>query len=225
MEPLGPLAHFAVLCVTSFFTLMNPLATAPVFSAATAALDKPERARVALKAVLVALAVLLVFALLGDLIFRFFGITVHGLRIAGGVLFFGMGLSMLQAKENRFKGEPGTGSADRRALVEEGHDFAITPLAIPMIAGPGAIANALILARDAPGLPGKAVLLGALLLVLVSVYLVLVGADRIIAFLGKNGLNVLKRIMGLIVMVIAVEFCVAGLRPIVVGMLREGLGG
>lgn len=217
------LGSFAILCITSFFTLMNPLATAPAFSAATADLTPRERRGVALKAALIALGILLVFAFLGDLIFRFFGITVHGFRIAGGVLFFGMGLSMLQAKEVRFKGEHAEDD-HKRELVDAGHDFAITPLAIPMIAGPGAIANVMIQTGDAPGLAGRLVLLASILVVITSVYLVLVGADRIIAAIGRNGLNVLKRIMGLIVMVIAVEFCVAGLRPIVVGMIREGMG-
>lgn len=220
---MSPLQQYALLCITSFFTLTNPLATAPVFSAATEGLGRRERAGVAARASLTALGVLLVFALLGELIFTFFGITVHGFRIAGGVLFFGMGFNMLQARDNRYKGLPGGDPPNTERLREEGRDFAITPLAIPMIAGPGAIANAMILSRDAPGLAGKAVLAAAILGTSLTVFLVLVGADRIIAVLGRNGLNVLKRIMGLIVMVIAVEFCVAGLRPILVDILREGL--
>ena len=222
---MNPLASYAILCCTSFFTLMNPLATAPVFSAATEGLSRRERAGVAARASLTALVVLLVFALLGDLIFRFFGITVHGFRIAGGVLFFGMGFNMLQARENRYKGLPVGDPPNMDRLREEGRDFAITPLAIPMIAGPGAIANVMILSRDAAGPLGKLVLLASILVVTLSVFGVLVGADRIIAILGRNGLNVLKRIMGLMVMVIAVEFVVAGLKPILIDILREGLKG
>ncbi len=209
--------NFLVLGFSSFFSLMNPLGAAFVFSAMTEGQSAELKGRIARRVAIVTLVTLITFALVGEFIFSFFGLTVHGFRIAGGVLFFGMGLELLKAKESAYKGE-----ALRPEAVEE---MGITPLGIPMVCGPGAITNAMILTRDAPGVGGKLILLTVVVFMSALVFIALVGADRIVSRLGSNGISVAKRIMGLIVMVVAVEMLHAGLRPLLMAMFRDALSG
>ena len=151
------------------------------------------------------------FALTGQLLFRFFGNSVNSLRIVGGVIFFMMGMDMLQARLVGLK-------VARDEVKSYISDISITPLAIPMICGPGAITNAIVLMEDAVSIPMKMVLMGSIMLVLLLNYFTLYSSSRIIKLLGPTGNNVLLRLMGLIVMVIAVEFFFSGLKPIVLDM-------
>jgi len=204
---MSDLTHFALLCFTSFFTLINPLGAMPIFMTLTAALDPVQRIRTARKASLVSLLTLIAFAFSGQLLFRFFNISADSFRIVGGVIFFIMGMDMLQARLSRVE----VGEDEVHAYVE---DISITPLAIPMICGPGALTNAIVLMEDAYSLALQAVLLGVMSLVMLLTYLILRGSNRLIDLLGETGNKVMMRIMGLIVMVIAVEFFFAGLRPL-----------
>lgn len=208
--------EFGIIVFTSFFTLINPLGVMPVFMSMTGDFDSKRRNRVALKAVLVALVTLLLFAFTGQLIFKFFSITVDSLRVVGGIIFFMMGYDMLQARLVRVKMDA------PEEIKSYASDIAITPLAIPIISGPGAITNAIVLWEDASTLMLKLVLLGVMVFVLLLTLLLLIGAGKIIPMLGETGNKVMMRIMGLIVMVIAVEFFFAGLGPLIE---RLGIGG
>lgn len=132
----------------------------------------------------------------------------------GGVIFFMLGYELLQAKISRMK----TDQIDDIEVYS--NDIAITPLAIPILCGPGAIANVIIFMHDGETLLQKIVLLGVIFVVIVINYAGLVGANRLLGFLGDSGNKVMMRIMGLIVMVIAVEFFFSGLTPIVRDMLN-----
>lgn len=204
---------FGLLCFTSFFTLINPLGVMPVFMTMTSSLDDHQRNKTARKATIIALITLVGFALTGQILFDFFGISVNSFRIVGGVIFFIVGLDMLQARIGK-----------TRVAKEEIHkyveDISITPLAIPMICGPGAITNAIVLMEDAHSIEFKIALFISMLLVGLLTYLILFGSSKIINFLGDTGNKVMMRLMGLIVMVIAVEFFFAGLTPIVQKMLH-----
>ena len=204
---------FGLLCFTSFFTLINPLSTMPVFMTMTTELSVAERNRTAKKAVIVALITIIIFALSGQLLFKFFGISVNSFRIVGGVIFFIMGMDMLQARLGQVKIK----DSEVKAYV---NDISVTPLAIPMICGPGAITNSIVLMEDAVSLTRKIVLFGVLVVVLYITYIVFYSSSRIIKILGQTGINVMMRLMGLIVMVIAVEFFFSGLKPIVLDMLK-----
>ncbi len=201
------LLEFGILSFVSLFTMINPLGIIPVFATMTGELSPEETRRVAYKAVLLALFLLTGFALAGQAIFRFFAISVNSLRIVGGVIFFMVGYEMLQARLTRTKHD----SEDHDEFV---NDIAITPLAIPIICGPGAITTVIIMMSESHDLPHKAILLSAITAVLLITLLLLLGAERVMAFLGESGKKVLMRVMGLIVMVIAVEFFFSGLRPI-----------
>ena len=206
----------AILIFTSFFTLINPLGTMPIFMSMTASLSKERRKQTAKKATLVAFFTILAFAFSGQILFNFFGISVNSFRIVGGVIFFAMGWDMLQARLGHIKHTDNEEKID--AYVD---DISITPLAIPMICGPGAITNAIILMEDAPEISQKIVLILVIAFVLLLTYLILVGASRITEKLGATGNKVMMRLMGLIVMVIAVEFFFSGLKPFILGILNS----
>ena len=205
---------FGLFVFTSFLAIINPLGVAPVFLAMTSDLSAKHQRRTAFKAVLTAFVVLTLFAFAGRLLFQFFGISVNGFRIAGGVIFFIMGYDMLNARLSRLK-------YDDQHLEEELEDIAITPLGIPMIAGPGAITNAIVLMQDASGDPVKQFILPlGIFVVLLVTFLSLIGGGSLMKRIGDTGNKILLKLMGLIMMVIAVEFFFAGLKPIVQDMLN-----
>lgn len=211
---LTPLIEFTTLAFVSLFTMINPLGAIPVYVSMTNHLAPAEARRVAVKASLTAFLVLATFALTGQLVFRFFSITVDSLRIVGGVLFFGMGSEMLQARLTRTQ----HGSEEVSEYV---NDIAITPLGIPMICGPGAITTVILLMNGSPDMTHRAALFMVMAAVMLITAALLLGATRVLNVLGSNGNKVMMRLMGLIVMVIAVEFFLAGLTPYVQRMLRS----
>jgi len=205
---------FGLLCVTSFFTLINPLGTMPVFMSMTSDLSVEERNRTARKASIIALITIIGFAFTGQLLFNFFDISVNSFRVVGGVIFFIVGMDMLQARLGQVKIKDN----EVKSYVT---DISITPLAIPMICGPGAITNAIVLMEDANTIPKQIVLLVAIVLIMLLTYLILYSSSKLIKLLGQTGINVMMRIMGLIVMVIAVEFFFSGLKPIILDILKD----
>ena len=203
---------FGILCFTTFFTIINPIGVMPVFMTMTKELDKKDRNLTAKKAILTSFITLVVFAFSGQILFNFFGISVNSFRVVGGVIFFLMGMDMLQARLGTVKVKP----EEIKTYVS---DISITPLAIPMITGPGAITNVIVLMEDAKEIEYKLVLLVAILLVFAITLSILLSATKIIKILGTTGNNVLMRLMGLIIMVIAVEFFLSGFKPILKDIL------
>lgn len=206
---------FGLLVFTSFFTLLNPLGTMPIFMTMTADLDHASRKKIARKASLIAFATIVLFAFSGQLLFQFFGISINSLRIVGGVIFFLMGMDMLQARLGKVKIK----DSEVKNYV---NDISVTPLAIPLICGPGAITNAIVLMEAATNIEQKIVMILALFIVVLITFIVLSSSSRIIKVLGQTGNNVMMRLMGLIIMVIAVEFFFSGLKPIVRDILNVG---
>lgn len=210
---MNELISFALLCFTSFLTLVNPLGLMPVFMGMTSDLDNQERAHIARKALMVAFLAMVIFAFSGQFIFNFFSISLNGLRIVGGFIFFNMGYEMLQAKLSKVK-------VTQSEVESEEEDISVTPLAIPMICGPGVITNSIVLMEDADTVNLKIVLVVVMLLVSLLTFIILLSSGKILRVLGSTGNKVLMRIMGLIMMVIAVEFFVSGIRPILQDILR-----
>ncbi|MEX0968214.1 MAG: MarC family protein [Bacteroidia bacterium] len=204
---------FALLAFTSFFTLMNPIGVMPVFMTMTGSLNDTQRRHTAQKAVVVAFATLIIFAFSGQLLFKFFGISADSFRVVGGIIFFLMGQDMLHARIGKIK-------VTEMEIKEYVTDISITPLAIPMICGPGAITNAIVLMEDAETFSKKAILFGIMFLVCLITFLTLWSSSRFINLLGDTGNKILMRLMGLIVMVIAVEFFFSGLSPILRRILK-----
>ena len=209
---MDTLLPFALLCFTSFFTLTNPLGTMPVFLTMTHGMTDKERQAVVRRATFVSFITLMVFVFAGQFLFKFFGISTNGFRIAGGVIIF----DMLQARYTPMK-------LKDEEIKTYADDISITPLAIPMLCGPGAIANAIVLMEDAHTIEMKGTLIGIIALIYFITFLILRASTRLVKVLGETGNNVMMRLMGLILMVIAVECFVSGLHPILVGILKEGL--
>jgi multiple antibiotic resistance protein len=202
-----------LLYFTSFFTLMNPIGTMPVYLTMTSDLTKKQRRATAFKAVLTAAFALILFAFLGRYLFDFFGISVAGLKVVGGILFFFIGYDMLNARISRMK-------MTEEEAEQYADDISITPLGIPMIAGPGAITNAIVLMGDATDYTSKVLVIVSILLVLLVILLSFIGAVGITKFIGEKGNKIMMKLMGLIVMVIAVEFFFSGVTPYVQAILR-----
>jgi multiple antibiotic resistance protein len=202
------LIQFTLLAFTSLFTMVTPFGVIPLFTSLTGKMEFREVHRIAFRGVLTAFIIMVLFAFAGNFIFDFFHISVNGLRIVGGILFFLSGYDMLQAKLNRLK-EEGQNFSDFM------HDFAISPLGMPIICGPGSITMTIVLFNDTRNISEKFILLAVIIVVLTITYSMLVGSRSILKVLGDNGNKVLMRIMGLIVMVIAVELMFSGLKPII----------
>lgn len=205
---MDKLFEFALLAFTSLFTMVNPLGVIPIYTSLTEGMNSKQAAAIALKATSTALIVLLIFAFGGNFIFDLFNISVNGLRIVGGILFFMSGYDMLRGKLTRIKSE-------NEKVIEAAKDFAITPLGVPMITGPGVITISIVLMNDAGDFVHKSLLVSVILLVMGITHLIILFSRKIISFLGESGSKVLTRIMGLIVMVIAVELFFRGLKPII----------
>lgn len=205
---------FALLCLTSFFTLTNPLGTMPVFLTMTQGMTEKERRFIITRATLTAFIIIMVFTFAGQFLFKFFGISTNGFRIAGGVIIFKIGFDMLQARYTPMK-------LKDEEIKTYANDISITPLGIPMLCGPGAIANAIVLMQDAQTVELKGVLIGSIAFIYLLTYFILRASTRLVDVLGETGNNVMMRLMGLILMVIAVECFVSGIKPILVDVLTE----
>lgn len=216
MDVLKPLVNYGLLCVSTLLTLVNPVGIAPLFMVLTERFDPPQRRVIARKATFAGGITLLIFALLGTYIFRFYGITLNAFRIMGGIIFFRSGLRMLEGDILRTRTTP---KEQEESL--QLNDIAISPLGIPVITGPGAITAALVLSGQAEGLPHYGILLVAVVVVLVITYYVLRGADRLSFKLGTTGMRIIQRIMGIILMVIAVQFVINGATPILQSVLES----
>ena len=210
METIIP---FALLCFTSFFTLTNPLGTMPVFLTMTNGLSDDERKHIIKRATIVSFVILIAFTLCGQFLFKFFGISTNGFRIAAGFIILKIGYDMLQARYSSAK----LNQEEIKAYV---NDISITPLSIPMLCGPGAIANGIILMSDATTWELKTTLIAMIAVVYILSYIVLRLSTRLVKLIGETGNNVMMRLMGLILMVIAVECFVGGLKPILIDIIQ-----
>ena len=199
--------EFGLLSFVSLFTMVNPLGVIPVYVTMTSELDAGQSRKVALKASIFALVLLFSFALIGRFVFDFFNISIPSLRIVGGIIFFIIGYEMLQARLTRTK-------FDRSEPAEYAEDIAITPLGIPMLCGPGAITSVILLMNETQTMSSKVALLVAILLVMGITHMFLLSAQRLTKIMGESAKKVMMRVMGLIVMMIAIEFFFNGLKPI-----------
>lgn len=211
---MNDLFPFALLCLTSFFTLTNPVGTMPIFMTMTSDVGIPQRNAIAKKATIVSFITLIIFAISGQLLFKFFGISANSFRIAGGIIFFAIGWDMLQARIVKVK-------LKEEDIKTYANDISITPLAIPMLCGPGSITNAIVLMEDAGSIGKKVILIASIATIYIITYLIFRASTRINKLLGETGNNVLMRLMGLILMVIAVEFTFSGLKPILIDILKQ----
>ena len=176
------LLPFALLCFTSFFTLTNPLGTMPVFLTMTHGMTDKERQSIVQRATIVSFVTLMVFVFAGQFLFKFFGISTDGFRIAGGVIIFKIGFDMLQARYTPMK-------LKDEEIKTYADDISITPLGIPMLCGPGAIANAIVLMQDAHNFEMKGILIGTIGLIYLLTFFILRASTKLVSVLGETGNN------------------------------------
>ncbi len=198
--------RFSVLALSSIFFLVDPFAAIGSFLAITAGADPLRRKRIARKGALTCFIVLTTFALAGTFIFRMFGITLPAFEIAGGIVLLLIGIDMLEAK--RSPTQESSGDTEEGAAKE---DAGIVPLGIPMLAGPGAISSVMVLVGQSASWREMAAILGAITITSFVSYWVLAGADTVRRVMGETGIRILVRIMGLLLMALAVQFFVNGL--------------
>jgi multiple antibiotic resistance protein len=189
---------------TSLFTMINPLAAVPLYISLTQSFSSQTRLKVALIACGTAFVAMVIFAMAGEAIFNFFGINVNALRVVGGVLFFVMGFEMLRGRTVPKK-------LDQETDDSFGKDIAITPLGIPMICGPGAITMVILFMQEADSQEHTISVVSGIFLVCLATAFIFAVGEGLLKLLGKIGANVMMRLMGLIMMLIAVEFFFAGI--------------
>ena len=197
-----------VTAFAGFFAIMNPLANAPVFLGVTQGDDARTRRAVALRAVGLTFVIIVGFSVMGKLIFHLFGLTMPALRIAGGVLVFKIGFDMLQGNSSKSHTLDDKHVQDRMAARLS---VAISPLAVPLLAGPGTIATAMSFSAGTGFMPITVTVVAFGVLCLLT-YIAFVSAERLVGLIGESALNIVTRLMGLILAVIGTQMVIEGIR-------------
>jgi len=199
-----------ILALPAVFLIVDPIAVVPVFIAMTGK-DSPEKCKtMAARACLTAAALLTVFTLFGGFIFKFFGVTLPAFRVAGGLLLLLTAYDMLRAQRPTTK----TSDAETQEGSEQ-EDIAIVPLALPLLAGPGAIATVMVLmAEHGAGFEAAVPVIASIVIVLGITYVILRSAHQVKRVLRLTGIAILERLFGLILAAIAVQFVFEGSRAL-----------
>ncbi|ALH96259.1 MarC family protein [Acinetobacter equi] len=198
---MNSIFEHALTIFMAFFAIMNPIANTAAFAGLTGNMSKAQKQATALKALIITFILITLFSLLGQKIFDLFGITLPALRITGGILVFMIGYHMLQGSSSNIhssKNEDPVGS----------NDISISPLAVPLLAGPGTIATAMNYSSNG-GLQDL-VTIGVFFILCVITYVCFIFCNQIIEKIGKNGLTIVTRLMGLILAVIGTQMFIAG---------------
>ena len=199
-----PETAFLITTFATLFVVIDPPGLVPLFIALTQGMDTAHRRRLALRACVIAFAILLVFGIAGDAILSFVGISMPAFRIAGGILLFLTALDMLfERRTQRREGQK----------VEHDHDPSVFPLATPLIAGPGAIASVILLVgQSGDGWSGTAAVLVLVALMLVVTFLFLLASPPLERMLGRTGTVVITRLLGMLLAALSVQFVIDGVR-------------
>ena len=192
------------------FTVVNPLGITPIFAAMTERFSNADQIRIARKGIITGSTVLVIFTLLGSFIFRFYGITVEAFQIMGGIIFFRSGLRMLDAQVGRSRT-----TQSERDEFKDSDELAISPIGVPLITGPGAITGVVILSGKGSSDFSIITLLLAVIITMTLFYWILRAGNVLAKRIGITGMRVIERMMGLILMVIAVQFIINGLETII----------
>jgi len=208
---------FVLLATTSLLAIVNPLSAVPIYLAMTADYDPERRRQTLQRAVITAVLVLIAFTAVGSWIMRLYGITTPAFRIAGGIIFLGIGADMLQARRSRVK----TTEEEEVEVVGQGkEDIGIIPLGLPTLAGPGAITTVVTLNAEAGSSPARlGAIYAAIVIVMGIAWAALAVAPMLLRRFGQTGLNVMTRIMGLLVMVVGVQFIIDGVRAVALDVM------
>lgn len=195
---------FFITAFTTLFVVIDPFGTTPIFVALTQDMDAKTRRKTAIRSCLTAVFILIAFAAFGEALLGFVGISMAAFRVAGGALLFLTALDMLFDRRTKRR--------EDRAEEEEHPDPSVFPLAIPLIAGPGSIATIILLAGQHPGVLGIVEACIVMLAVMSVVLIFFLAGGLIARILGKTGLNVLTRLLGMLLAALSVQFILDGLK-------------
>lgn len=190
-----------------FFAIMNPFGNLPIFLSMVDGLDPKLQRQIAFKASLTAFVIVAIFSIFGHFIFKMFGITLPAFEIAGGIIVFFIGYQLLNAKENTLHRDPSTTPEQIRKQV---NDLAITPLGIPLMAGPGTISAAMNFIGAEKSIWNVVLVIGVFLFMCTLTYLMFISGKKLTRRLDPGILKVISRIMGLILTIIAVQMIISG---------------
>jgi multiple antibiotic resistance protein len=199
-----------VNAITTLLVTIDPPGLAPIFLGLTVGMTRPQRKQVALRGSLIAFSILAVFALTGSGVLSLLGISIGAFRIAGGLLLFWIAFEMIFERRNERKEKTSEVAITRDHI----HNIAVFPLALPLIAGPGAISATILLSGAFPSVLERSALIGVLALCIGILFLSLVIAERIDRFLGNTGRAILTRLLGVILAALAVQFVVDGVKSV-----------
>ncbi|SEW50498.1 MarC family protein [Chitinophaga arvensicola] len=202
---------FATTVFMGLLAIVNPISAIPVFMELTSNMDKKAKRNIATKSVLIAFCIILVFSVAGKLIFHVFGITLAALRVTGGILVFVIGYEMVRGEKENKAENPKLGTQPIKA--DQNISVAITPLAMPLLAGPGAITTSMSYSA-AKDLTHLAIVIGIYAFICYITYLLFIAGERIVKIIGTNVMMVITKMMGLILAVIGVQMLALGLREL-----------
>jgi multiple antibiotic resistance protein len=191
----------------ALFTIIDPLAVIPLFLVFTSGQSDVERAKIIRRTVIAVAVILVSAALAGNLILLFFGIDIHSFKIAGGILLLIIALNMLQAKGPLIKT-----TADENNEAIEKEDVSVVPMAMPLLAGPGAISTVIVFSASMGSVAEKMGLIGIIIAVVATIWPILLLSRWIGEKIGQTGINIAIRIMGLILASVAVKFIIEGVK-------------
>jgi multiple antibiotic resistance protein len=193
--------------VVNLFLIVDPIGLMPLFAAITRSDTVARRRRMIRRAILIAFLVLAFFAVVGKYVLGYFSVSIAAVRIAGGILLFAIGLEMLYGRVSRTETtEP------EEAEAAEKEDVSVTPLAIPLLAGPGSIAAVVLFSGTFEGIGGALMVIGALAIVMLLSWLLLSLTEEMLRIFGQIGIRVIARVMGLLLLFVATQFVVDGIR-------------
>jgi len=195
---------FFITAFTTLFVVIDPFGTTPIFVALTQGMSPATRRKIAYRTCLTATGVLIAFAAFGEAVLGFVGISMPAFKVAGGALLFLTALDMLFERRTKRR--------EDRAEEEEHPDPSVFPLAIPLVAGPGSIATIILLAGQHPGVQGTFMAVGVMLAVMAVVLAFFLSGGLIARILGKTGLTVLTRLLGMLLAALSVQFILDGLK-------------
>ena len=195
--------------LVTFFVVIDPPGCAPIFAGLTAGTPSEHRRAMAVRSVLVAAGILFSFALLGKALLTLLGISLPAFRIAGGIMLFLIALEMVFEKRTQRREQRAQSVASDPVAHE---DISVFPMGIPMIAGPGSIASAMLLMNHNPDWAERGVVLGALALILLVTMLSLLAAGPLMSFLGNRVEAMVTRILGVILTALAAQFVIDGIK-------------
>ncbi|MGB7316769.1 MAG: MarC family protein [Planktotalea sp.] len=196
---------FFITSFVTLFVIIDPIGLTPLFVALTQGMSVQQRRAIAIRATLTSAGILAMFAIFGEAVLGFIGISMAAFKIAGGILLLLTALDMLF--ERRSKRREDTAEED-----EDLDDPSVFPLAIPLIAGPGSIATVILLSGTHPGFTGLGLSLAVMALVLVVTFIFFEAATPLERLLGKTGINVVSRLLGMLLAALAVQFMLNGLQ-------------